>query len=232
MTTRSSTALVEATGRDYDDWFTALDAWGAADKASGDARAWLRDEHGASAWWAQKLVVEYEQLRGIRVPGSRPDGTSTTRPREPTGRRGSKHSTRSWHKGQVDADPPSAVLPADGQRQSDGDGTDTLNHTAKQSVSGAGRAQTSSRLIHPGHVLVVAVNEEHVGELHPDRLLDRAERDLGIGDQGARSRRQPAPAIGLEVPRRGSSELVSTPLAMSHTASARPWTASGAFIAR
>lgn len=77
MTTKSSTALIDATGRDYDDWFTALDAWGAADKSSSDARAWLRDDQGVSAWWAQKLVVEYEQIRGIRVPGARSDGTVT-----------------------------------------------------------------------------------------------------------------------------------------------------------
>lgn len=77
MTTKSSTALIDATGRDYDDWFTALDTWGAAEHSSGEARAWLRDHHGVSSWWAQKLVVEYEQARGTRVPGARPDGTVT-----------------------------------------------------------------------------------------------------------------------------------------------------------
>ena len=77
MTTKSSTALIDATGRDYDDWFSALDAWGAAEHSAGEARAWLRDDHGVSAWWAQKLVVEYEQTRGTRVPGARPDGTVT-----------------------------------------------------------------------------------------------------------------------------------------------------------
>ena len=77
MTTKSSTKLIDATGRDYDDWFTALDAWGAPEKPSGEVRAWLRDEQAVSAWWAQKLVVEYEQARGIRVPGARADGTVT-----------------------------------------------------------------------------------------------------------------------------------------------------------
>ncbi len=28
-----------------------------------------------SAWWAQKLLIEYEQARGVRAPGARPDGT-------------------------------------------------------------------------------------------------------------------------------------------------------------
>lgn len=77
MTTKSSIALVEATGRDYDGWFAALDTWGAAEHSSSEARAWLRDDHGVSTWWAQKLVVEYEQVRGTRVPGARPGGTVT-----------------------------------------------------------------------------------------------------------------------------------------------------------
>lgn len=33
------------------------------------------DEHDVSRWWAQKLIVEYEQARGLRPPGVRPDGT-------------------------------------------------------------------------------------------------------------------------------------------------------------
>jgi uncharacterized protein YndB with AHSA1/START domain len=28
-----------------------------------------------STWWAQKLIAEYEQARGVRQPGVRPDGT-------------------------------------------------------------------------------------------------------------------------------------------------------------
>lgn len=77
MTAKSSTALIDATGHDYDHWFAALDAWRAGERTSGEGRAWLREEHGISTWWAQKLVVEYEQTRGTRVPGARPDGTVT-----------------------------------------------------------------------------------------------------------------------------------------------------------
>lgn len=32
-------------------------------------------EHDVSRWWTQKLIVEYEQARGLRPPGVRPDGT-------------------------------------------------------------------------------------------------------------------------------------------------------------
>jgi hypothetical protein len=67
MEARTSPALVTATGHDYDHWFAALEAWGAGDRGSAEARAWLRDDHGFSAWWAQKVVVEYEQARGTRV---------------------------------------------------------------------------------------------------------------------------------------------------------------------
>lgn len=77
MTAKSSTALIDATGNDYHHWFAALDAWRAGEHTAGEARAWLREEQGISAWWAQKLVVEYEQIRGTRVPGARADGTVT-----------------------------------------------------------------------------------------------------------------------------------------------------------
>lgn len=73
--TKHSTALREATGRDYDDWFRALDAWGAAGHPYAEIATWLTGEHGVSDWWAQKLIVEYEQDRGVRDPGARRDGT-------------------------------------------------------------------------------------------------------------------------------------------------------------
>jgi hypothetical protein len=72
---KSSDALRRATGRDYADWFGLLDAHGAAGRPYRDNAAWLTGEHGVSAWWAQKLLVEYEQLRGVREAGVRPDGT-------------------------------------------------------------------------------------------------------------------------------------------------------------
>jgi hypothetical protein len=71
------TTLQETTGRDRDGWFAVLDAWGAADRPYRETAGWLRDEHGLSAWWAQKLTVEYEESRGVRAPGIRDDGTYT-----------------------------------------------------------------------------------------------------------------------------------------------------------
>ena len=64
-----------ATGRSRDEWFAALDGWGAPGRPYRAIAGWLVDEHGLSRWWAQKLVVEYEQERGLREPGIRPGGT-------------------------------------------------------------------------------------------------------------------------------------------------------------
>ncbi len=66
-----------ATGRDYDEWFTLLDEWGAPGRPFREIARWLEGEHDVSSWWAQKLIVEYEQARGLRPPGVRPGGTFT-----------------------------------------------------------------------------------------------------------------------------------------------------------
>jgi hypothetical protein len=65
------------TGRNRDEWFALLDAWGATDRRYREIAGWLRGEHGLSSWWAQKLTIEYEQARGLRAPGARPGGTFT-----------------------------------------------------------------------------------------------------------------------------------------------------------
>ena len=72
---RGSDGVRRATGRDRGEWFALLDAWGAAGRPYREIADWLAGEHGLSKWWAQKLIVEYEQLRGIRPPSVRRDGT-------------------------------------------------------------------------------------------------------------------------------------------------------------
>jgi hypothetical protein len=69
------TGVRRSTGRDRDEWFALLDAWGAAGRPYGEIADWLMGKHDISRWWAQKLIVEYEQERGLRPPGIRPDGT-------------------------------------------------------------------------------------------------------------------------------------------------------------
>lgn len=69
------TGVRRGTGREKTEWFALLDAWGAVERPYRETATWLRDEHGVSAWWAQKITVEYEQARGTRPPGIRPGGS-------------------------------------------------------------------------------------------------------------------------------------------------------------
>ena len=71
----SGDGVRRATGRSREEWFSVLDAWGAAGRPYRVIADWLTGEQGLSKWWAQKLIVEYEQARGLRPPGVRPDGT-------------------------------------------------------------------------------------------------------------------------------------------------------------
>jgi hypothetical protein len=68
-------ALERTTGRDRQGWFAVLDEWGAAGRPYREIADWLTGEHGLSDWWAQKLIVEYEEARGVRAAGVRRDGT-------------------------------------------------------------------------------------------------------------------------------------------------------------
>jgi uncharacterized protein YndB with AHSA1/START domain len=63
------------TGRSRDEWNELLDAWGAGGRPYREIVEWLKSKHKLSNWWAQKLIVEYEQSRGLREPGVRPGGT-------------------------------------------------------------------------------------------------------------------------------------------------------------
>ena len=68
-------AVKRSTGRNREEWFALLDEWGAPGRPFGEISDWLRGTHGMTKWWAQKIIVEYEQDRGIREPGVRRDGT-------------------------------------------------------------------------------------------------------------------------------------------------------------
>lgn len=71
----TSDGVTRATGRGRAEWFSLLDDWGAAGRPYREIAGWLTGEHKLSKWWAQKLIVEYEQARGLRAPGVRRDGT-------------------------------------------------------------------------------------------------------------------------------------------------------------
>lgn len=63
-----------ATGRGRDHWFELLDASGAAEWKHPKIASFLK-EQGIADWWCQGITVAYEQSRGLRLPGQRPDGT-------------------------------------------------------------------------------------------------------------------------------------------------------------
>jgi hypothetical protein len=67
--------VITATGRGREEWFALLDEWGAAGRSYRDIFDWLVHEHDLSKWWSQKLIVEYQQARGLRRSGVRPNGT-------------------------------------------------------------------------------------------------------------------------------------------------------------
>jgi uncharacterized protein YndB with AHSA1/START domain len=64
-----------ATGRTQEQWYAVLDRWGAPGRPYREISDYLIQRHGLSRWWAQKLIVEYEQDRGVRAPGVRRNGT-------------------------------------------------------------------------------------------------------------------------------------------------------------
>ena len=66
------------TGHDRAFWFAELDTWGAGRRPYREIADWLTTEQGLSAWWAQKLIVEYEEARGLRDRGARRNGTFST----------------------------------------------------------------------------------------------------------------------------------------------------------
>jgi uncharacterized protein YndB with AHSA1/START domain len=71
----ASSGVHRATGREREEWFALLDRWGAAGRPFREIADYLKTEHDLSHWWAQKLIVEYEQARGLRPAGIRPGGT-------------------------------------------------------------------------------------------------------------------------------------------------------------
>ncbi|NJO12736.1 MAG: DUF4287 domain-containing protein [Gammaproteobacteria bacterium] len=66
---RSNTVVQRATGRSRDEWFALLDTWDARDRPYREISEWFTRQHGISRWWAQKIIVEYQQARGVRAPG-------------------------------------------------------------------------------------------------------------------------------------------------------------------
>lgn len=70
-------AVVEATGKGYDEWCDLIDRMD-GDKTDHTAvAAHLVGDLGVDPWWAQAITVGYERIVGLRLPFQRPDGTFT-----------------------------------------------------------------------------------------------------------------------------------------------------------
>jgi Domain of unknown function (DUF4287) len=70
----SEERVVEATGHGWQEWFKALDDWGAPGHTHTEIARWLREEHAVDGWYAQSITVGYERARGLRAPGEHADG--------------------------------------------------------------------------------------------------------------------------------------------------------------
>lgn len=68
------------TGRGWEEWFDALDAWGAADRTHREIARWVAEQLGIGplVWEAQAVTGSYERARGLRAVGEMTDGFRIT----------------------------------------------------------------------------------------------------------------------------------------------------------
>ena len=62
----SNESVKSATGRDWAQWFKALDKAGAKTKSHKEIVAIVGETHGVGPWWRQMVTVTYERERGLR----------------------------------------------------------------------------------------------------------------------------------------------------------------------
>jgi hypothetical protein len=77
----SDERIRERTGRGWEEWFDALDDWGAAERPHREIARWVAEQQGGIhplAWNAQAVAYSYERVRGGRVVGQREDGFTIT----------------------------------------------------------------------------------------------------------------------------------------------------------
>lgn len=67
MTRISDEAVIDKTGRSWDQWFEILDGEGARELDHATIARNLSERHGLTAWWAQSVTVAFEKSRGLRA---------------------------------------------------------------------------------------------------------------------------------------------------------------------
>ncbi len=70
----SDAAVLNRTGKTWEDWFSILDAGGARHASHKEIVALLARTYRIGPWWQQMITVEYERGRGIRKKHERPEG--------------------------------------------------------------------------------------------------------------------------------------------------------------
>jgi hypothetical protein len=70
----SDAKVAAATGRQWEAWFSLLDAWGARERKHGETAAFLVEEYDVPGWWAQSITMWYQRARGMRLKHQQPDG--------------------------------------------------------------------------------------------------------------------------------------------------------------
>jgi hypothetical protein len=76
----SDAEIRRRTGRGWEEWFDALDDWGAPERTHREAARWLAEVQGADplAWNVQAVVKSYERVRQGRAVGEKEDGFAVT----------------------------------------------------------------------------------------------------------------------------------------------------------
>jgi hypothetical protein len=70
----SDAAVKKATGRDWTEWVTKLDAFQASEKPHREIVDYV-SSLGTPDWWSQMVTVGYERVRGLRDMGQRRGGS-------------------------------------------------------------------------------------------------------------------------------------------------------------
>ena len=72
----SDESIRERTGRGWEEWFDALDEWGAPDRPRRDIARWVAEQLTIEplGWNAQAITMSYERARRGRAVGEHPDG--------------------------------------------------------------------------------------------------------------------------------------------------------------
>jgi hypothetical protein len=70
----SDIAVKAKTGKNWKDWFAALDKAGARKMNHQEIVKLISEKHEVGPWWQQMVTVTYEQARGLREKHQRPEG--------------------------------------------------------------------------------------------------------------------------------------------------------------